>query len=48
MAQRLRVPTAFIESTDLIPSTYMLAHNCLYVQFQGIHCPLDFLWVPDT
>lgn len=35
MTQQLRVLTALVGDSGLIPSTHMAAHNCLSLQFQG-------------
>jgi hypothetical protein len=32
----LRADVALVEDPGLIPSTHMVAHNCLELQFQGI------------
>ena len=40
MAQHLRVPAAFAEDPGSVPSTYMAAHTCQDLQFQGIQDPL--------
>jgi hypothetical protein len=36
MSQWLRVLAALPEDPGSIPSTHMIAHNCVYLQFQGI------------
>ena len=36
MAQRLRVLAALPEVLSSIPSTHMVPHSCLELQFQGI------------
>jgi hypothetical protein len=36
MAQRLKALAALPEDPGSIPSTHMVAHNCLQLQFQGI------------
>ena len=40
MTQQFRALAVLREDLDLIPSTHMVAHNCLYFQFQGIQLPL--------
>jgi hypothetical protein len=39
---------AFAEDSGLVLNTHMVNCNCLYLQFQGIQCPLRPLWVPYT
>lgn len=36
MAQQLRAVSALPEDLGLIPSTYIVAHNCLQLQFWDI------------
>lgn len=41
MAQWLNVLTTLAKDPGSIPTTYMAAHNHLYLQFQGIGLLLD-------
>ena len=36
MAQQLRALTVIAEDLGLVPNTHMVAHNCLWLKFQGI------------
>ena len=38
MAQWMRALAALLKDRGWIPSTHMVAHNCLKPQFQGIKC----------
>lgn len=40
MAQRFRTLTVLAEDPTSIPRTHRDAHNCLYLQLQGVQHPL--------
>lgn len=40
MAHWLRTLVVLLEDPGLIPSTYMVVYNFLYLEFQTIQCPL--------
>lgn len=40
MAQLLKAMTVLLKDLGSIPGPFMVAHNCLQVQFQGIQSPL--------
>lgn len=40
MAQQSGTLDALAEDPSVVPSTHMLTHNYLYLQFQGIQHPL--------
>lgn len=52
MAQRLIALAVLGEDPDSVPSTYMVFHNGLQLQFQGINAfsgpPLAHIWCTQT
>lgn len=48
MAQHVGALSALLEDAGSLHIIHILAHNYLYLEFQGTQCSLWPPWAPDT